>query len=403
MNDGFSAVYEMMQRFYPCLDITCADVGGYLSSVTDGVPTYVAGAEPCVDAAPTSVVGPNNGAGAGVVAGYAFSTDVSEHAQIDLDQDEFDTLLAAFDFAAAKDIYENGKFSMKTSGLRTLQGFSTEAGTKLAGEDLYELYRAYWGADDYADQFVTAALDGTGPYVDSSDLVRDEIASKGAAYQNTWMYVIHELEDAVLDCQAGTPMNNEDPAVHAWDEGWAFYAGSLEDGTGSGVQVYALAETRCANFFTCTGDDDGDASTGRSAVNAELLSLYQEGQLALNAGNCNGAALVVREIVKQMTVPLIQGVLRYAYLADQSIGGVQATPEEWEDDQAEGWAFTAAVMPQLDACDADVAEQIRANMEFVQGNTSPVQDGYEVVYGMLQDLYPCLGITCADVGGYLSS
>eukprot|EP00968_Pinguiococcus_pyrenoidosus_P012596 scaffold1111_cov253-Pinguiococcus_pyrenoidosus.AAC.1 len=60
-------------------------------------------------------------------------------------------------------------------------------------------------------------------------------------------------------------------------------------------------------------------------------------------------------------------------------------------------------MPQLDACDADVAEQIRANMEFVQGNTSPVQDGYEVVYGMLQDLYPCLGITCADVGGYLSS
>eukprot|EP00968_Pinguiococcus_pyrenoidosus_P028945 scaffold8208_cov1718-Pinguiococcus_pyrenoidosus.AAC.1 len=75
---------------------------------------------------------------------------------------------------------------MKTSGLRTLQGFSTEAGTKLSGEDLYELYRAYWGADDYADQFVTAALDGTGPYVDSSDLVRDEIASKGAAYQNTW-------------------------------------------------------------------------------------------------------------------------------------------------------------------------------------------------------------------------
>eukprot|EP00968_Pinguiococcus_pyrenoidosus_P023487 scaffold3823_cov206-Pinguiococcus_pyrenoidosus.AAC.1 len=182
-------------------------------------------------------------------------------------------------------------------------------------------------------------------------------------------------------------MNNEDPAVHAWDEGWAFYAGSLEDGTGSGVQVYALAEKRCANFFTCTGDDDGDASTGRSAVNAELLSLYQEGQLALNAGNCNGAALVVREIVKQMTVPLIQGVLRYAYLADQSIGGVQATPEEWEDDQAEGWAFTAAVMPQLDACDAALAAEIRANMEFVQGNASPVQDGYEVVYAKMQRFY----------------
>ena len=45
-----------------------------------------------------------------------------------------------------------------------------------------------------------------------------------------------------------------------------------------------------------------------------------------------------------MTVPLIQGVLRYAHRADPN-GGFQATTTSRSKERAEGWAFTKAVLP----------------------------------------------------------
>ena len=46
--------------------------------------------------------------------------------------------------------------------------------------------------------------------------------------------------------------------------------------------VYALAEKRCQNFATCTADDDGSDIEGRSAVNADLLELFEQGQVRTN-------------------------------------------------------------------------------------------------------------------------
>lgn len=74
--------------------------------------------------------------------------------------------------------------------------------------------------------------------------------------------------------------------------------------------LYALAEKRCENFGTCTGDDDGDSTTGVSAINADLLALWTAGQANLIDLECNKAASVITEIVPLMAVPLIQGLLR---------------------------------------------------------------------------------------------
>ena len=103
-------------------------------------------------------------------------------------------------------------------------------------------------------------------------------------------------------------LSANDGGPHAWDEGWAFYTGSIEgtDVGGSadgGQMVYALAEKRCENFGTCDAD-------GVSAVNTELLELWHVGQDHLLAGDCDQAAGVVSDIVPHMAVPLIQGVLR---------------------------------------------------------------------------------------------
>ena len=81
------------------------------------------------------------------------------------------------------------------------------------------------------------------------------------------MYVLHEFEDAIGDCLAGNIFDNEanegGDSPHAWDEGWAFYAGSLEgtDGSGSGQMIHQLAEKRCKDFGTCyTFNNDGSVT-----------------------------------------------------------------------------------------------------------------------------------------------
>merc|ERR1719191_2548658 len=125
---------------------------------------------------------------------------------------------------------------------RTLAGFSTAAEAKMTGQEFYDVYKAYYTQGDYAHQRVLAALDKTGICSDCDDIARVEIAKKTSAYMNVWMYVIREFEDAIDDCKAGCINCNDDP-VHAWDEGVAFYTGSLEgtDGSGSGKLIHALA------------------------------------------------------------------------------------------------------------------------------------------------------------------
>ena len=103
-------------------------------------------------------------------------------------------------------------------------------------------------------------------------------------------------------------ISDNDGGVHAWDEGWAFYTGSLEgtDVGGSadgGQMVYALAEKRCENFGTCD-------TAGVSEVNNELLTLWETGRDHLAAFECVAAENVKDDIVPLMAVPLIQGVLR---------------------------------------------------------------------------------------------
>ena len=190
---------------------------------------------------------------------YTPGINVVPHSRIDLDMRDIDTFIGAQNWTAAKHVYTIGRWSAKSSSMRTLQGFSTGADAKMSGEPLYKMYKAYWGSATYADDFVLAALDGTGSLNSAADIARDECANKvggrkctcrcvmldplilnrsqGIHYQNVWMYVVHELEDAIGDCKRGQVGDN-DAGVHAWDEGWAFYAGSLL--VGAFVLTFAL-------------------------------------------------------------------------------------------------------------------------------------------------------------------
>jgi hypothetical protein len=196
------------------------------------------------------------------------------------------------------------------------------------------------------------------------------------------------MEDAVADCQAGCINCNDDP-VHAWDEAVAFYTGFLEgaDGAGSGKMLYALADKRCQNFMTCSGG----SNSGISQVNTEVMDLFTEGKVKLLQGKCSEVPVIMSSIVQRMSVPLIQGALRYAY----KVGELQGGPKE----KAEGAVFAAAILPLVHSCKPTAATLIASNMNI--DTFGPMADGFAAVKGAFESTYSCLGITCAQVGGLL--
>merc|ERR1719482_1081797 len=246
--------------------------------------------------------------------------------------------------------------SIKGSGsIRTLQGFATSGAAKMSTEKWWNVYSNYWGDDNYADTYALAALDGTGVMAGKSDVMRGELVKKGIAYQAVWMYVLHEYEDAIFDCLSGNIFDNEasnaaGDSPHAWDEGWAFYAGSLEgvDGAGSGVMMHTLAEKRCADFGTCAS-----GRSGAAGVNTKALQLAELGRDKILIRDCSTVQNEYDKIVDQMTIPLIQGMLKYAYKADPLVTDQSCATAGDDCDKAwaEGWAFAAAVLPRLNYCD----------------------------------------------------
>merc|ERR1712193_491462 len=257
------------------------------------------------------------------------------------------------------------------------------------GQEYFDVHKAYYGAGDYAHQRVMAGLEKTGICSACDDAAQIEIAKKTSAYMNVWMYVIREFEDAVDDCKAGCIDCNDDP-VHAWDEGVAFYTGSLEgtDGSGSGKMLHALADKRCKNYLTCSAENGG------SYVNAALFELFEKGKVALQQGKCTDIAPLKKKIVELMSVPLVQGSLRYAYKVAKLQGGSK--------EFAEGAAFSAAILPRIHACDAKAAKVISDTMNMEIDKSAWVSaDTYPAVKKAFESTYACLGITCAHVGGLI--
>ncbi len=204
---------------------------------------------------------------------------------------------------------------------------------------------------------------------------------------NVFMYVIREFEDALDDCKKDCIKCNDDP-VHAWDEGVAFYTGTLEGerGEGKGQLLYALADKRCGDYNTCVDD-----LNTMSAVNKELFELFAVGQSQLLGSKCDDARVTTARIVDLMYIPLIQGTMRYAHkVGKQGMDG--------EKEKAEGAVFAASVLPRIYAENKDAAKIIYDNMKVGASSTD-----YQKVRDAFQSVYGGLNIGCEDVGGLVDS
>ena len=348
-------------------------------------------------------------------------TDIEQHARIDLDVEEIEAAADAYDFTEAMRIYENGGNglcandndngvgcaageawgnSLAVDSIRTLQGFATAGDSEMTKTGYYEetwfpIYKAYWTAHptsystdgSYADSFITGAA-AAGPSV-MKDAAAAELIKGGIKYQAIWMYALHKFEEAIGNCfenRAGLGLNS------AWgtaelEATWAYYVGSLAGATypgarsSPGIMLWALARERAADFGMLR-----NVSTARPpyqyARTNSIAHSWLDGARENSFGQCDcydsggswhGMECRLEEFRTQLTIPLVQSVLKYAWLADPANGAsgdcdgaesqdAAAVSDDCARSWARGWAFAAAVLPQVDNCDA--AATSGAKLEF---------------------------------------
>jgi hypothetical protein len=210
---------------------------------------------------------------------------------------------------------------------------------------------------------------------------------KGAAYLNLWMEVVRNLNDAVAFCKAGLP-----GAGHSVDAAVAYYAGSFtSQENDEGILLYALAEVRAQQMKTAGHMNDKDV--GDAYVNVELMREIKAMQGYVLSGAtdlCAKAEESKNRIVTLMKIPLVQGVMRYAYIREKQI---PTDPIEIDRVHAESATYAATVLPFINHCDSRVAKIIHQNMEV--GAATKFKD----VKAALERSYACLNVTCEYVGG----
>jgi len=285
---------------------------------------------------------------------------------------------------------------------RSLQRFSTLAHNKMKPcasckyMEEFSHYVDYYGTPEYADVWIRAAFNGdtmdlNGHGADFSDFdhaSRSIAIETAAAFMSTSMFAIRELNDAFWKCQS--ECNHErctDTSLHLLDSSVAFYSGSLVETMGSdhGKLTFSLADSMCKAFRTC--GKDGDRVKGTAKVNYDVYGLFNTMQANILNGKCPELRRNKDHVVGQMTVPVVQAVLRSAYHRSDS-GATKA-------DEAEGATFAAIILPKLNECNHKDARIVYENLKTGSGMTSFVD-----VKHALERQYDCLGITCEDIGGY---
>jgi hypothetical protein len=204
------------------------------------------------------------------------------------------------------------------------------------------------------------------------------------------MFVLQELETAIVQCEAATCLTQQClyNAIHSMEAGVAFYAGSLEgtEGQGAGNLMYDLADEMCIDFKTC--GPNGDKTVGTSKVNLNIMDQFRQMQANILSHQCTPARLNKESIAIQMTVPLVQATLKYAYITGRKSDATRV-------DEAKGAAYASSSIPYAGKCrpgDGQVIWDYMKTGKDWSVDFAQVKDAYE-------RNYHCMKITCYDVGG----
>lgn len=307
--------------------------------------------------------------------GYEYASNVDAHRLVVADICGIGDLLDAGDFAAVETIYRDGVNSVNSDGsVRSIGGFA-------ARDDRNHGLDAYYDTPAPLDEFVSAALAGTGIFEGMSDAVRGQGVEKGIQNQTMVAWVVHELNSAVAKAEEGN-FDVAEGAVHNWDEGWAFFHGSEP-----GCAPYATGNKRAGNFGTV--GSDGETALANEAILAAMIS----GRDALLAEDAAGAKAAADDVVKNVAITYSQAAVRYASLIEGDLA--EDDTEGAKVHQAEGLAFWRVIEAYVAPAGAD-ADAINAILGL---ENEPGENGFGAeVSTALQPAWDALGITAEDIG-----
>jgi hypothetical protein len=252
----------------------------------------------------------------------------------------------------------------------------------------YDKFVSYYGSPSYADDIVQAAFLGRPTELQNGNIDftlfgyegRAEAVKTVIAYMGTVMKTLAQLEAALYACLGCSQADCRIDAIGLLDRAVALYTGSLEGASGTagdGVGMYSLAELRGVDFFT--------SRTGKSQVNTNVFTHFNQMKSGLSDGNCAGARAEKLEIAKEIFVPLIQSTLRWTWLLNATNADEAA--------EMDAITFAASVLPVVSACSSEHAETIHAEIQSASPDFTTVKTAFE-------STYECMDITCEDVGGY---
>lgn len=287
----------------------------------------------------------------------------------------------------------------------TLQSLSareeTAAGNRACPDcpyfDDFATYLEYYGDADFGDKWITAAAlydttefskqRGDADFGSAPKIGIAEAMIVGILEMNVLLEIIQGVEQASARCQTGcSSMLCNDEAVSFLDKAAALYCGSLEgaQGTGEGVFQYALAQRRSAEF--------GVNKPGKT-TNDQIMDHFQTLQDLLLQGKCANTEAYKQSIISLLKVPIVQSVLRYAYVRDHVlILDIDDEPKA----EAFGATYAAAIVPLVHKCHRADANLIYEHLR-MGSDTSSVS--FQRVKEALENNYECMGISCEDIGG----
>eukprot|EP00980_Cylindrotheca_fusiformis_P003787 scaffold834_cov123-Cylindrotheca_fusiformis.AAC.34 len=294
------------------------------------------------------------------------------------------------DFSYEYDVYE------QNLNYRTIADLSNDAEEKMwecshcpfsEFRKFYEYYEEF----NYADRIISSAFRGERMQLTNGNMdfgfyteyALSEFIHMAMSHLSIWMYTIRQMEQALAECDKG----NYNEGVHFWDEAVAYYSGSrsVQPET-NGELVFGEAELRCGAFATC--GESSDSLEGMAYTNIEAFKHFEDGQNSLDIGICWLAKEHKERIVTMMTIPLIQGTLRYAHI-------VASEKKFYEKHGAKASLYALSVLPLVHSCSKDDAETIYENLK--SKNSANVD--FPAVKKAFENTYKCLNIQCSEVGG----
>lgn len=318
---------------------------------------------------------------------YVSSTYVQDRANIAKDISDIQEALSSNSINLAKLVYEDGKNSQiydengKFTGLRSLKSFSTEETSEMLDEPLFNIFL-------YALQNKDGTFMSKKVQMYANSLVED--AFKNASGKtamlpveamlafNLWMHIAHSLYTTLKICK--NKEIHDDEGISSIDIAAAYWIGDGQvAGSGeNGHLLYAMAERMGVLFNMDVG--------GQSRTNTNILKQFNEAKHEISLpGSCSDSASsyqnlsrIANTILSLMAIPLIQNLIHSLR----------------EDDRPRVKLYAHAVVPLAASCGPGPFEYLKGKVLNVSYNAGEVEE----IVSKIRSLYPCLGLTCSDIG-----